>query len=236
MAVLPTNTYIGERYVPIIAGEWEPGKAYENLVIVTVEGNSYISKQYVPANVPVTNTDYWLLFSEYNQQLAALQTQVSEYQTQVVNLSAKVAQQADEITELQGSMFPLKNPVYISNLMGARTGTMTQGINVLSVTNTGGYVGKKFMGLINIFVSTKSTNSAPFRVLSSDIAQQRGVKFGSGVEMYDIQDSGPRTLPNYYSQFVICQIPPSWNIYVYASAASNEEDVSVELYGFVEGN
>lgn len=68
--------YIGERYVPIVEGTWDSTKAYEPLMIVFFEGNSYISRTYVPAGIPLTNTDYWALTSEYSAQIAAIQQQV----------------------------------------------------------------------------------------------------------------------------------------------------------------
>lgn len=55
------NTYIGERYVPIVYGEWNEFIAYESLVIVTSNGSGYISKQAVPKGTPISNTKYWVL-------------------------------------------------------------------------------------------------------------------------------------------------------------------------------
>lgn len=56
-----TNVYVGERYVPIVVGPWQPETAYEKLTITTYQGSGYISKKDVPPNVPPTNTNYWAL-------------------------------------------------------------------------------------------------------------------------------------------------------------------------------
>lgn len=56
-----TNVYVGERYVPIVAGPWQSDTAYEKLTIVTYQGSGFISKKDVPPNVLPTNTAYWAL-------------------------------------------------------------------------------------------------------------------------------------------------------------------------------
>lgn len=59
------NQYVGERYVPLIMGEWHSNIAYERLSLVTHDDGDgirgYISRIPVPAGTPVTNTDYWAL-------------------------------------------------------------------------------------------------------------------------------------------------------------------------------
>lgn len=55
------NVYVGERYVPVVYGEWNDRTDFETLTIVTSNGSGYISKKRVPKNTPVSNTDYWAL-------------------------------------------------------------------------------------------------------------------------------------------------------------------------------
>lgn len=61
------KTYVGEKYVPSIEGEWSTLKNYDRLSIVTVTDtatsaiNTYISRAPVTAGTPVTNVDYWAL-------------------------------------------------------------------------------------------------------------------------------------------------------------------------------
>lgn len=77
--------YIGSRYVPVLANplEWDNQREYEPLTIVTYQGNSYTSAQYVPTNIDITNTEYWLLSANYN-------AQVEQYRMEVRTLSEDV--------------------------------------------------------------------------------------------------------------------------------------------------
>lgn len=74
-----SQTYTGMRYVPIFGrkGEstiaWDNSEPYEPLTIVTYNNESYTSRQYVPAGVAITNTDYWAKTGAINAQIAELQ-------------------------------------------------------------------------------------------------------------------------------------------------------------------
>lgn len=80
---LINRQYVGARYVPKIIGEWNKTLQYEALSIVTYMGNSFTSKVPVPANIDISNTDYWVNTGNYN-------AQVDEYRKDVSNLSNKV--------------------------------------------------------------------------------------------------------------------------------------------------
>ena len=62
--IYPVKQYIGARYVPIFGRknentiEWDNSKPYEPLSVVTYQGNSYTSKQYVPSNIEITDETY----------------------------------------------------------------------------------------------------------------------------------------------------------------------------------
>ena len=70
-----TRQYIGARYVPIFGRkdeesiEWDNTKPYEPLTIVLYLGNSYTSRQYVPAGVQITNEEFWAVTGNYNAQI-----------------------------------------------------------------------------------------------------------------------------------------------------------------------
>ena len=72
-----TRQYVGARYVPkffensLGTSEWTANTQYEPLTIVTRNGNSYTSKQLVPASVgaPESNSSYWVSTGIYNQQV-----------------------------------------------------------------------------------------------------------------------------------------------------------------------
>lgn len=84
------NQYIGMRYVPIIDGDWSQSKAYEPLVVVVYNGNSYISKTYVPAGTLPTNETYWILAANYNAQVEQYRQEVREYQETVQGFSDSI--------------------------------------------------------------------------------------------------------------------------------------------------
>lgn len=49
--------------------DWDSSKTYEPLTIVYHQGNSYTSRQSVPAGVNITDTTYWALTGNYNAQI-----------------------------------------------------------------------------------------------------------------------------------------------------------------------
>lgn len=49
--------------------DWDNTKTYEPLTIVYHKGNSYTSRQSVPAGVDITDTTYWALTGNYNAQI-----------------------------------------------------------------------------------------------------------------------------------------------------------------------
>ena len=49
--------------------DWDNTKTYEPLTIVYYQGNSYTSRQSVPAGVDITDTTYWALTGNYNAQI-----------------------------------------------------------------------------------------------------------------------------------------------------------------------
>lgn len=75
---MATTQYIGARYVPIIVGEWDKTRTYEPLMVVTYQGASYTSMQYVPAGIEITDESYWVLSANYNAQVEAYRKEVRD--------------------------------------------------------------------------------------------------------------------------------------------------------------
>ena len=73
---MATTQYIGARYVPVFVGEWDNNRTYEPLMVVTYQGASYTSRQYVPAGIEITNESYWVLSANYNAQVEAYRQEV----------------------------------------------------------------------------------------------------------------------------------------------------------------
>lgn len=78
---MATTQYIGARYVPLFAEpiEWDKTKQYEPLTIVTHEGNSYTSRQFVPTGIEITNETFWALTGNYNAQIEQYRKEVTAY-------------------------------------------------------------------------------------------------------------------------------------------------------------
>lgn len=89
--------YIGARYVPVFGRvnedsiEWDNGAPYEPLTIVLYQGNSYTSRQYVPAGVEITNEQYWANTGNYN-------AQVEQYRKEVRSFDGRITANETAIT------------------------------------------------------------------------------------------------------------------------------------------
>ena len=71
-ALLSTN-------VVSIEGAWSADRDYEQFSVVTdSNGNSYTSKQFVPAGTPLSNTDYWALTADYSSQVEQYRAEVNQ--------------------------------------------------------------------------------------------------------------------------------------------------------------
>lgn len=97
------NTYIGARYVPLFCGDWDNTLEYEPLSIVSYEGNSYTSRTFVPTGVAITNTDYWFVSGNYNQQVESYRREVLQYKEDVDNVSDRVDANTNNINELKNT-------------------------------------------------------------------------------------------------------------------------------------
>ena len=77
--------YVGARYVPLFAEplEWSDTREYEPLTIVTYQGNSYTSRQYVPTGIEITNSEYWALTGNFNAQVEAYRAEVRAFDDRI---------------------------------------------------------------------------------------------------------------------------------------------------------
>lgn len=70
--------YVGKRIVPKHCGYWDNTKEYEmeSVVYHQASGNSYISRKVVPAGTDISQTEYWALCSDFNEQMALLDQRI----------------------------------------------------------------------------------------------------------------------------------------------------------------
>lgn len=74
-----TRQYVGARYVPRHMGEWSADTQYSAMdVVLYTDGNSYTAKCYPPKGTDPTDTKYWALSAQFNQQLANVKTTVDQ--------------------------------------------------------------------------------------------------------------------------------------------------------------
>lgn len=78
---MAATQYIGARYVPLFAEpiEWDKTMQYEPLTIVSANGNSYTSRQFVPAGIEITNDAFWALTGNFNAQVEKYRKEVTAY-------------------------------------------------------------------------------------------------------------------------------------------------------------
>ena len=105
---MAVTQYIGARYVPIFAGEWDITKSYEPLTIVQYQGNSYTSVQAVPTQVDITDTTYWASTGNYNAQVEAYRQEVQTFSGRInansTAITAEETARAAADTTLQGNI------------------------------------------------------------------------------------------------------------------------------------
>lgn len=98
---MSVREYIGARYITKFADpiEHDSTKTYEPLIIVQYQGASYVSRMYVPAGIPITDTHYWLLVADYNAQIAQYRNEVEQVAQDVDALEAIIPASAFSSTE-----------------------------------------------------------------------------------------------------------------------------------------
>ena len=96
--------YIGARYVPVFAGDWDQTREYEALTVVQYQGDSYTSKMYVPVGIAISNTQYWIKSANFNQQVAAMGSRIDalqgQYDQDIEDLQGDVQNVQGDITAL----------------------------------------------------------------------------------------------------------------------------------------
>lgn len=100
---MAVTQYIGARYVPDFASpvEWNNTRTYDPLTIVTHQGNSYTSRQFVPQGVDIANDAFWALTGNYN-------AQVEQYRKEVLDVSNELSVTNNNIDVLHSKVGELE--------------------------------------------------------------------------------------------------------------------------------
>lgn len=105
---MAVTQYVGARYVPLFAEplEWDNTKTYEPLTIVYNNGNSYTSRQYVPAGIEITNTHYWALTGNYNAQIEQYRAEVQRYDARITANDTAIKAEVERATAAEAGKAP----------------------------------------------------------------------------------------------------------------------------------
>lgn len=105
---MSVREYIGARYVPIFVGTWDNTQSYEPLSIVQYQGNSYTSRQYVPAGVAIANDAYWAETGNFNAQIEAYRQEVMQYDERISENTVNLEALTGTVSELEADFGDFK--------------------------------------------------------------------------------------------------------------------------------
>lgn len=93
---MSVREYIGSRYIPLFPDDpqWSSSNTYEPLTVVQYQGSSYVSRQYVPVGIQISNTDYWVLWADFN-------SQIEQYRREVQAFDGRITANTDDIEALE---------------------------------------------------------------------------------------------------------------------------------------
>lgn len=105
---MAVTQYVGARYVPLFAEplEWDRNTAYESFIIVYNNGNSYTSKQYVPAGIDISNESYWALTGNYNAQIEQYRAEVKQHDARITANDSAIKAEVTRATEAEAGKAP----------------------------------------------------------------------------------------------------------------------------------
>lgn len=107
---MAVTQYIGARYVPLFADpmQWDSTKTYEPLTIVYNKGNSYTSRQYVPAGIQIDDEAYWALTGNYNAQIEQYRAEVAQCDGRITAVEGDTSQLKTDTAQLKTDVSQLK--------------------------------------------------------------------------------------------------------------------------------
>lgn len=107
---MAVTQYIGARYVPLFADpmQWDSKKTYEPLTVVYNAGNSYTSRQYVPAGIQIDDDAYWALTGNYNAQIEQYRAEVAQCDGRIKAVEGDTAQLKTDTAQLKTNVLQLK--------------------------------------------------------------------------------------------------------------------------------
>lgn len=185
---MSVTQYIGARYVPLFADPltWDITKAYEALTIVYYQGNSFTSRQAVPAGIDITNDAYWALTGNYNAQIEQYRAEVQAYDGRIsANTASNTAQDAQLAGTSSSGLKTLIDANTASNTAqdAQLAGTSESGLKTLIDANTSsntaqdaqlaGTSGSGLKTLIDANTATNVTQGQAIAAIQAQIAEKQ---------------------------------------------------------------
>lgn len=120
---MSVREYIGARYVPLFADpiDWDSTKTYEPLTVVYNQGNSYTSRQYVPAGIDISNDTYWARTGNYNAQIEQYRSEVATFDDRITTNETNITEEVTRAKEAEQA-----NADAIANEVSTREDAVTQ--------------------------------------------------------------------------------------------------------------
>lgn len=152
---MATTQYIGARYVPLFAEpiEWDKTKQYEPLTIVTNNGNSYTSRQFVPTGIEITNEEFWVLTGNYNAQIEQYRKEVMAYDGRITTAQDTAHTAKTEAEDATAAVATEKKRAETAE-SEIRSMTSTQGSTLLTKINDESNRAKEKEGELESSVTT----------------------------------------------------------------------------------
>lgn len=171
-ATVGTRQYIGARYVPIFGRKnetsilWDNTAPYEPLTIVLYQGNSYTSRQYVPASVDISNTDFWALTGNYNAQVEQYRTEVAEFQDRLESVEDATADLTERVEDAEATVDGFSTTIseHADSIQANTSAIESQAAQIAGTSDSG------LKSLINANTDSISDNASAIAANVSDIA------------------------------------------------------------------
>lgn len=107
---MSTRQYIGARYTPKFSGTYDATQAYEALEVVdNGSGTTYIARKPVPPNIPLTNTEYWLVYGSSSGAILDLQDRMTDAESDITDLQSDVNVISSSILTMGGQLNTVAN-------------------------------------------------------------------------------------------------------------------------------
>lgn len=93
-------------------GDWDISKQYQAWTIVSdpITHNGYLSLKPVPANVLITDTEYWLKIADYTTGLASVNARVDDVEDDITNnIKPAITTNTNDILLMDGDITSLQN-------------------------------------------------------------------------------------------------------------------------------